>query len=171
MSDSNEIASTRRNAKSQYQPRLSAIAVLVVAFIAGAFLMLRSSSPTSSASQSVVTLPSSSGQSNSNVTTVTTKAKVSVQVANGTNTVGLARTYTQQLLTLGWDTLPEMNGPKVASTIIYYNPGYANAASEIASEINASSSSVQPLNGQQPVAGSSTDDVIVILGPDLAIKG
>jgi hypothetical protein len=94
-----------------------------------------------------------------------------VQLANGTSTTGLARTYTQRLLTLGWDTLPQMNGPKVTSTVIYYNPGFKWAAQEIANEIHASTKSVQPYNGQSLISGASTDDVIVILGPDLAITG
>jgi hypothetical protein len=94
-----------------------------------------------------------------------------VQVANGTGTTGLARTYTQQLQTLGWDTLPEMNGPKVAATIIYYNPDSLKAAQELASEIKVSNSAIKPLDGLSPVAGASGDDVIIILGPDVAIKG
>jgi hypothetical protein len=99
------------------------------------------------------------------------KSRVRVQVANGTLTTGLARTYTQQLTTYGWDTLPELNGPRVAATTIYFNPGFIWAARQIAGEIKVSGSAIQPLNGLSPVAGASADDVIVILGPDVAIKG
>jgi hypothetical protein len=95
-----------------------------------------------------------------------TKAQVRVQVANGTNVAGLARTYTQSLMTQGWDTLPEMNGPSVTKTVVYYNPGFKWAAVEIATSINVSQSSVTALGGLSPVAGASGDDVIVILGPD-----
>jgi hypothetical protein len=59
----------------------------------------------------------------------------------------------------------------VSATIIYYNPGFLWAAQEIASEIKVSTSAIQPLNGLSPVSGASGDDVIVILGPDIAIKG
>jgi hypothetical protein len=92
-------------------------------------------------------------------------------VANGTHTTGLARTYTQQLMTYGWDTLPEVNGPTVTKTEIYYNPGYLWAAKQLATEIKVSTSAAQPLNGLSPVTGASSDDVIIILGPDVAIKG
>jgi len=98
------------------------------------------------------------------------KNKVPVQVANGTGVSGLARTYTQQLEALNWDALPQLNGPKVTATTIYYNPGFLWAAQEIAGEIKVSASAIQPLNGLNPVSGSSGDDVIVILGPDVAIK-
>jgi hypothetical protein len=98
-----------------------------------------------------------------------TKAQVRVQVANGTLTTGLARSYTQQLLTLGWDALPETNGPRVNATVIYFNPGFKWAADQVASEIHLKSSAVQPLNGQTPVSGAASDDVIVVLGPDVAI--
>ncbi len=64
-----------------------------------------------------------------------------------------------------------MNGPKVTQTVIYYNPGFLWAAEEVASEIKVSASAIQPLNGLSPVPGASGDDVIVILGPDVAIKG
>jgi hypothetical protein len=99
------------------------------------------------------------------------KSKVRVQVANGTTISGLARANTQQLMTFGWDTLPEVNGPKVSKTTIYFNPGYQWAARQIAVELKLSPSVVQPLNGLRPVAGASSDDVIVILGPDSAIQG
>jgi hypothetical protein len=35
--------------------------------------------------------------------------RVTVQVANGTNVPGLADTYTQQLQTANWNTLPELS--------------------------------------------------------------
>jgi hypothetical protein len=59
----------------------------------------------------------------------------------------------------------------VSATVIYYNPGFLWAAQEVANEIKVSTSAIQPLNGLNPVSGSSGDDVIVILGPDIAIKG
>ena len=94
-----------------------------------------------------------------------------MQVANGTSTTGLARSYTQNLLTLGWDTLPQLNSNKVTSTLVYYNPGFKWAAQQIANEIHASAHAVQPYNGQSVGFTVSTDDVLVLLGPDLAIAG
>jgi hypothetical protein len=94
---------------------------------------------------------------------------VRVQVANGTNSPGLAGSFTQKLMIQGWDTLPPGNSAHVAATIIYYNPNYRQAALEIASTVRVSSSVVHPLNGANPIAGSSGDDVIVVLGPNSAI--
>jgi hypothetical protein len=54
---------------------------------------------------------------------------------------------------------------------VYYNPGYEWAAKDIASEIKVPGSAVKPLNGLTPVAGSAGDDVVVILGPNVATKG
>jgi LytR cell envelope-related transcriptional attenuator len=142
---------------------------LLVVFVVGAFLMLRSTGPVTPTIPTVPGSPTTTAGSSS--TTIVTKAQVRVQVANGTSTTGLARTYTQNLMTLGWDTLPEMNGPKVTSTVVYYNPGFRWAALEIATSINVSSSAVQPLGGLTPVPGAQADDVVVILGPDVAIKG
>jgi LytR cell envelope-related transcriptional attenuator len=171
MSQSTQSNERTPRISSPYQPRLSVMIGLALILVLGAFIMLRSSSSASSVT-SMTTSPTTAQSSSGTVTTaVVTKAKISVQVANGTSVSGLARTYTQQLMTLGWDTLPEMNGPKVNATIVYYNPGFEAAATEIAQTINVPASSVTPLNGQQPVAGSSSDDVVLILGPDAAIKG
>ena len=94
------------------------------------------------------------------------RAQVIVQVANGTSIRGLARTYTQQLQIQGWNTLAEINGPHLGNTVVYYNPGFLADAQAIASELHVSD--VQPLGGTAVVPGAVQDDVVVILGPDLA---
>jgi hypothetical protein len=140
---------------------------LLVTFVLAAFLMLRSQSTLTT----TPTYQSSTPTYGSNVTTTTIgKSQVRVQVANSTSVQGLARTYTQQLMTAGWDTLPQMNGPKVNQTIVYYNPGFLWAAQEIATSIGTSQSGVTALGGLTPVPGAAGDDVIVLLGPDLAVK-
>jgi len=47
-------------------------------------------------------------------------------------------------------------------TIVYFNPGFKWAAIQIANKIHVSVHSIQALNGQRPVPGASSDDVIVI---------
>jgi hypothetical protein len=169
MSEASHPQHESRNDGSHYQPSLLVVLIILALFVAATFAMLKS---TNVSTQGVATSSSTTTSSpSSTVATVVTKSKVRVQVANGTGTTGLARTYTQQLQTLGWDTLPEMNGPKVAATIIYYNPDSLKAAQELASEIKVSNSAIKPLDGLSPVAGASGDDVIIILGPDVAIKG
>ena len=155
---------------SHYQPALGVVLLILILFVGATYLMLRStnSSSSTSATTTTTTLDSSSG--GGSTSTTLPKNKVPVQVANGTNVSGLARNYTQQLEALNWDALPQVNGPKVTATTIYYNPGFLWAAQEIAGEIKVSPSAIQPLNGLNPVSGASGDDVIVILGPDVAIK-
>lgn len=171
MTDSPQSHNGSHKPGSHYQPALSVVLIIVVLFVGATFLMLRSSSPLTPTTSTLPSLLSTTTTTTHSSSTVVPKSKVRVQVANGTSTTGLARTYTQRLLTLGWDTLPQMNGPKVTATVIYYNPGFKWAAVEIASEIHASTKSVQPYNGQNLITGALTDDVIVILGPDLAITG
>jgi hypothetical protein len=155
---------------SHYQPATTVMLLIVVLFVAAAFLMLRANPPSSpTATTTVVTTTTTAHQT---TTTHPPKARVRVQVANGTSTANLAHTYTQQLETLGWDTLPPVNANnKVAATVIYFNPGYRWAAQEIAASIKVKASAIKALNGLTPVSGASSDDVIVVLGPDLAIKG
>jgi len=93
-----------------------------------------------------------------------------VQVANGTSTAGLATVYTQKLLSLGWDTLPPINGTHVPATDVYYHPGYRWAAVQIASEIKVNDHDVKPIGATHLWTGQGGDNVIVLLGPD-APKG
>ncbi|MFI5036596.1 MAG: LytR C-terminal domain-containing protein [Acidimicrobiales bacterium] len=154
---------------SHYQPATAVMLLIVALFVAAAFLMLRAnpaSSPTTT-----TTLATTTTVHHGKVTHPA-KSRVRVQVANGTSTANLARTYTQQLQTRGWDTLGPLNANnKVAATVLYFNPGFLWAAREIATTIKVSFSAIQPLNGLTPVAGAAGDDVIVILGPDVAIRG
>lgn len=149
---------------SHYQPSLSVVLFIVVIFIGSTFLMVRAVSPST---------PTPTTPNSSPTTTTTslgfTKSKVRVQVANGTITAGLAAKFTQMLMTQNWDTLPPGNSPRVAATIIYYNPPFRKAALEIATTVGVNSSVVHPLNGLNPIAGASSDDVIVVLGPNSAI--
>ena len=149
------------------------VLIILVLFVGASFVMLHSSS-----AQNAIPSATTNPVSNTTVkkgpgptTTVQPKSQVRVQVANGTTVPGLARTFTQQLLTAGWDTLPPLNAAKVNSTMVFYNPGYLGAAREIASSLHVSAAAVQPLNGLNPVPGAASDNVTVILGPDAAAQG
>jgi hypothetical protein len=156
---------------SHYQPALSVVLIIVALFVGATYLMLRTPGA-AGPNTATTTAPTTTTTLKHGTTTVTrSKAQVRVQVANGTLTTGLARNYTQQLQTLGWDTLPQLNAARVTTTIVYYNPGFVWAAQEIAGELKVSSSAIRPLGSQIPVAGAAGDDVIVILGPDVAIQG
>ena len=157
---------------SHYQPRLGVVLVLLVAFVGASFAILHSPSPaaTGPSATSTTTTTTASG-SHSTTTTTPPSSRVRVQVANGTLTTGLAGSYTQLLITQGWDALPQVNAlSRATKTIVYFNPGYQWAAQQIAAQIKVSRSAVQPLNGQTPVPGASGDDVVVVLGPDVAVS-
>ena len=97
------------------------------------------------------------------------KNQVKVQVANGTSTSGVATTLTNTLQAAGWNTLPPVNATSSASSsVVYYAANRKWAAEEIATELKLSSSAVQPLTTSVPVPGAAGDDVIVLIGPDLA---
>lgn len=160
--DDNEYSTTPRGG-SHYQPRPRTAVVILVLFLAAVitFSTVTTSTPTPGAADTTTTVTSG-------VTTTTVpRSMVRVQVANGTAVSGLARQYTQQLMTLGWNTLPELNAAKVASTIIYYNAGFEWAARDIAASLRVSLGSLIPLGAQTPVAGASGDSVVIILGPEL----
>lgn len=170
MSESSQPQHESHTPGSHYQPSLAVVLVILILFVGATFLMLHSSGTTKKTPTSSTTTTMQIGTPSS-TTRVVARAKVRVQVANGTSIPGLAGTVTQTLTTLRWDTLPATNGPHVSATIVYFTPGYKWAAQEIAAAINVSSSAVQALNGASPVTGSSTDDVVVVLGPDASATG
>ena len=153
---------------SQYQPSLAVVLIIVVLFVGGTFLMVRAISPSSGTPTTTTT--SSTTSTTSPSTTRVIKSRVRVQVANGTDVSHLASTFTQRLMTQDCDTLPPVNGPHEATTIIYYNPASLRAAQEIATTIHVSESAIHPLKNLNPVSGASGDDVIVILGNNSAPK-
>lgn len=164
----NSLTPRRPKSTNHHQPSTPVVLVLIGVFVVGTFFMVhaKAAKPVSTLN----TLPSSTLPGATTQPTQPPKNKVTVQVANGTSTQGLAANATHNLMTYGWNMLTPANAPRVAATVIYYNPGYIWAASEIATTLNVSTSAVQPLNSLQPVAGASGDDVIVILGPDAAVK-
>jgi LytR cell envelope-related transcriptional attenuator len=169
MSDSSQPHHGSNPPGSHYQPALSVVLIIVVLFVAAAFLMLRYVSPAASSGTNT-TLPP--GQTTTTIHHHTVaKSTVRVQVANGTKVPNLARGYSQELLTQGWNTLPGVNGPSEHSTVVYFNPGFKWAAIQIAHKLHVGLHSVKPLNGQRPVPGASSDDVIVILGHNSANAG
>ncbi|HEV2427449.1 MAG TPA: LytR C-terminal domain-containing protein [Acidimicrobiales bacterium] len=153
---------------SHFQPATVVMLLLVALFIGSAFLILRAHSPASTSSTTTTTTTTTPGHHST--TRHPPRARVTVQVANGTNTANLAHDYTQKLLTLGWDALSPVNASsRAAATVIFFNPGYKWAALVIASEVKVSASAVQALGGANPAPGAKTDDVVVVLGPDVAV--
>jgi len=141
--------------------------IILVLFVGITFIALRghsTSHPTTSTTQP----KSTSTTSTKSMSTSVPKSQVSVQVANGTTTSGLASTYTTKLQLLGWNTLPRVNGPAETATVIYYHPAFLWAAQEIATEIGVPASAARPLGTATPVPGATGDDIVVILGPDVA---
>ncbi len=153
---------------SHYQPPLPVVLIIVLLFVGGTFLMVRAVSPASSSSTTTTTTLTTSTTTPASTRVI--KSRVRVQVANGTNVTALAATYTQRLMTQDWDTLPPVNGPAEAKTVIYYRAGQVRAAREIATEIGVSQSSLAPLGHLTSVAGAQGDDVVVVLGNNSAPK-
>ena len=157
--------------------------IILVLFVGATFVALRSHSAAPPASSHSTTTTTSTTLAKSGATSTTTstttgstnstsstvpKSQVSVQVANGTTISGLAGTYTTKLQLLGWNTLPRLNGPSETATVIYYHPAFLWAAQAIATEIGVPASAARPLGTASPVPGATGDDVIVVLGPDVA---
>src|ERR1017187_10996048 len=142
MSDASSSSRDGHASGSHFQPSLGLVIILRVLFIGATFLMVRAAVPSSS------TTPTTTTSTPSTSTTAPTriiKSRVRVQVANGTTIGSLAGHFTQKLMTQDWDTLPPVNGPHVAATIIYYNPGERAAALETAPTVGGAAPVVVPV--------------------------
>jgi hypothetical protein len=97
---------------------------------------------------------------------------VSVVVANGTNTTGLAAHFSSVLGGSGWAMKPAANAsaPQTSSAV-YYAPGEQAAANEIANAIGVKKTQVLPVTSSVPVAAVTGIDVVVVIGQDLAGAG
>jgi hypothetical protein len=141
--------------------------IILVLFVGTTFVALRAHATSRHTTSTTQPRSTTSTTAKSTSTTVP-KSQVSVQVANGTTTSGLAGTYTTKLQLLGWNTLPRVNGPAETTTVIYYHPAFLWAAQEIATEIGVPATAARPLGTATPVPGATGDDIVVILGPDVA---
>jgi hypothetical protein len=103
------------------------------------------------------------------------RARVLVQVANGTAVSNLAGTWTTPLNTLNWDVLPPVDAARHwTRTTIYYAPGFRRAGELLATELSVPRSHVVPLVPRTKgigVAGSANDDVVIIIGVHHAGQG
>jgi hypothetical protein len=106
-------------------------------------------------------------------TTTTTMARsaTSVQVANGSQGTDLAAHYSAILSSQGWATKPPLDATaQEATSSVYYAAGQQEAAAAIATELKLSPSAVHPLTTAVPVTGASGNDVVVVIGADLAAQ-
>lgn len=146
--------------------------MILVLFVGTTFLALRSHSTAHLGAPTTTTTHTKSKSTTTTTTkstsTTVPRSQVSVQVANGTTVSGLAGKYSQKLQTYNWNTLPRVNGPAETATVIYFHPGFLWAALAIATEIGVSPTAAKPLGTATPVPGATGDDIVVILGPDVA---
>lgn len=133
-----------------------------VGSVVGPHLTATSASPTTSTSAPPA----------STTTSTVVHSTVKVFVANGTQEPNTAAHFSQQLQLQGWNTaIPGNTTSAAATTTVYYAPSKQQAAAIVASEIGAPASAVQPMSSAVPVPDTTGDDVVVVIGSDLAGTG
>ena len=146
-----------------------AAAVVVVFLLVAVLLLAKATHPEATSGSSSVSTTTTTHAGGTTTTTTIPRSKVTVQVANGSSAAGVATRVTQQLQTQGWNTLPPVNASaQVPASVVYYAVNRKPQALEIATELGLAATAVQPLSSSVPVNGAAGDDVVVIIGPDLA---
>ncbi len=166
-------------------PAGSAIAIVVtlVAVLLGFFILRRINDHGTTSTTKPTTADSTlnSGGSSTSAAATTTTGLVftgtKVQVANASNSTGVAKSLTLDLAAKGFDTATATNAtlsPKLAVSKVLYNSADANAlpvANSVATVLGGiaveATTAAPPVTGAKWAAGSG---VIVLLGNDLAGK-
>lgn len=102
-------------------------------------------------------------------------SQVHVEVANGTQVIGLGGKIRSQLSTDGYNTdKPALDAPTKdhATSEIFFQPGFQSDALQLASTLSVAATAVVPMPTPPPVPQSLTGvDILVIAGTDIAGSG
>jgi hypothetical protein len=149
-----------------------------IAVVVGIVLLHRVGGGTTRVAAKVTTTTVKPGGTATTVTTPSTTAavrppaQVKVLVANGSGVTGLAGLVATRLHSAGYDTLASVNATqRVATSIVYYAPGYDREAAALAQTLGLPPTAVQALPTPAPVASLSSANILVVVGPDLAQGG
>jgi LytR cell envelope-related transcriptional attenuator len=143
-------------------------AALVIAGFAGAVIEnhLREVTPATTTTTPTTAPPPT--------TSTVPHASIKVLVANATQQANVAGHFSQVLQEQGWSVSSPVNATASATTTSIYAgpaPNQQNAAMVIATELNLNPSVIKPLSSSVPVSTSTGNDVVVVIGSDLAGSG
>jgi hypothetical protein len=160
--------------RSEMGPVLRGVLLTALAVAVGVGVLSSISRIHSTPSAAVSTPPTTTRSAPTSTTTTTLAthppSSVKVLVANGTSTKGVAGTLAAKLHTDGYDTLAPTNTTSTANaSAVYYTTGYQGDADAVASAAGLTSSAVQSLTSSVTVPSSSAE-VVVVVGPDLASR-
>jgi hypothetical protein len=157
--------------------------IVLIGFLVGATVLVAvgTRAPVSGLPSSAVTTTTAAAAAGGSTTTTTragstttttmARSATSVQVANGSQGTNLAAHYSAILSAQGWATKPPLDATaQEATSSVYYAAGQQEAAAAIATELKLSPSAVHPLTTAVPVTGASGNDVVVVIGADLAAQ-
>jgi hypothetical protein len=152
-----------------------------VAVILGAVLLAQGFSDGSSTATSNSNT-STTVKRNSASTTATTApqphdpATVKVLVLNGSGKSGIAKAGADQLKAANYTTLDpanSANGAVIATSVVYFQPGFDADAQQIAAKLGLAPTAAQPLpTPPPPEVGDPKDaNVVVVIGTDAPVAG
>jgi len=146
--------------------------VLIIFVVAAIALVAVGTRPTVSGEAATPTTTTTTLKHTTAPTTTTTtlpRSAVSVQVANATGAGAVAAHYSSVLSAQGWAPKAPANATTTeATSSVYYAPGQQASAEEIATTLGIKSTAVLPLTAAVPVTGATSNDVVVVIGTDLA---
>ncbi len=96
------------------------------------------------------------------------RSSVRVTVANGTNTVNLARDERNRMRQLGYTQAQATDalGDRRDETVVYVRAGFETTGQLVASDLELTPNRVMPMPGSRVTSDDSGEDVFVVLGND-----
>jgi hypothetical protein len=102
-------------------------------------------------------------------------AQVKVLVLNGSGKAGVAKSGADVLKAANYTTLEPSNatGGTIATSVVYFVPGYDADAATVAAKLGLQASAAQPLPTPPPpeVADPKDANIVVVVGSDAPIAG
>jgi hypothetical protein len=152
-----------------------------VAVILGAVLLAQGfsdggSTPTSGANTSTTVKRNSASTTATTVAQPHDPATVKVLVLNGSGKSGIAKAGADQLKAANYTTLDpanSANGAVIATSVVYFQPGFDADAQQIAAKLGLAPTAAQPLPAPAPpeVGDPKDANVVVVIGTDAPVAG
>ena len=98
------------------------------------------------------------------------RSRIPLAVLNGSGVSGLAHQTAEQARGMGYAQISEGNAPStVTATKVYFRPGGAPEARQVAQDLNLPTPTRIPATGALDKAADAPAHVVVVLGPDAQI--
>lgn len=112
-------------------------------------------------------VPDDSSSTSTPDSALRSRADIVVMVSNGNGGKGLARSWADRALALGYPDPDLSTVLSATDTVVYYAPGYEGEAQRLASELATTMLEIKPLASAPVTSPAFTGQLLVVLGKNV----